>query len=45
MRREYHRWWSPSLHRDMELLEFGHGGARVIAFPTSRGRFYEWADR
>jgi esterase/lipase superfamily enzyme len=29
----------------MELLEFGHGGARVIAFPTSRGRFYEWENR
>jgi esterase/lipase superfamily enzyme len=42
MRREYHRWWSSSLHRDMELLEFGHAGARVVAFPTSRGRFYEW---
>jgi esterase/lipase superfamily enzyme len=45
MHREYHRWWSPSLHRDMELLEFGHAGARVIAFPTSRGRFHEWEDR
>jgi esterase/lipase superfamily enzyme len=45
MHRAYHRWWSPSLHRDMELLEFGHGGARVIAFPTSRGRFYEWESR
>lgn len=44
MHRMYHRWWSPALHRDMELLEFGHGGARVIAFPTSRGRFYEWED-
>ena len=42
MRREYHRWWSPSLHRDMELLEFGHGGMRVVAFPTSFARFYEW---
>ncbi len=29
----------------MELLEFGHGGARVIAFPTSRGTFHEWEDR
>lgn len=29
----------------MELLEFGHGGARVIAYPTSQGRFYEWEDR
>jgi esterase/lipase superfamily enzyme len=29
----------------MELLEFGRGGARVIAFPTSRGRFHEWEDQ
>lgn len=45
MHRAYHRWWSPSLHRDMELLEFGHGGARMIAFPTSMGSFHEWEDR
>ena len=24
---------------------FGHGGARVLVFPTSMGRFYEWEDR
>ena len=29
----------------MELLLFGHGGARVLAFPTSQGRYYEWEDR
>lgn len=45
MNREYHRWHSPSLGRDMELLIFGHGGARVLVFPTSRGRFFEWEDR
>jgi esterase/lipase superfamily enzyme len=45
MNREYHRWYSPSLHRDMELLVFGHAGARVLVFPTSQGRFYEWEDR
>lgn len=45
MHRQYHRWWSPTLHRDMELLEFGHGGATVIIFPTSGGRFHEWEDR
>ncbi len=45
MNREYHRWWSPSLGRDMELLVFGHAGARVLIFPTSKGRFYEWEDR
>ena len=45
MNREYHRWYSPSLNRDMELLVFGHAGARVLIFPTSQGRFYEWEDR
>jgi len=45
MNREYHRWFSPSLGRDMELLVFGHGGARVIVFPTSHGSFLEWEDR
>ena len=45
MNREYHAWWSPALGRRMELLVFGHGGARVLVFPTSRGRFYEWEDR
>jgi esterase/lipase superfamily enzyme len=29
----------------MDLLEFGYGGARLIVFPTSQGRFYEWEDR
>jgi esterase/lipase superfamily enzyme len=29
----------------MELLILGHGGARVLVFPTSKGRFYEWEDR
>lgn len=45
MRRDYHRWFSPSLHRNMELLVFGHAGARVLVFPTSLGSFFEWEDR
>ncbi len=45
MNREYHKWHSPSLGRDMELLIFGHAGARVLIFPTSKGRYYEWEDR
>ena len=44
MNREYHRWYSPSLQRDMELLVFGHAGARVLIFPTSQGRFFQWED-
>ena len=44
MNREYHRWYSRSLDRDMELLVFGHTGARVLVFPTSMGRFFQWED-
>jgi esterase/lipase superfamily enzyme len=29
----------------MDLHEFGHGGARIIAFPTSMGSFFEWEDQ
>ena len=45
MNREYHHWFSPSLNSEMDLLVFGHAGVRVIAFPTSQARFYEWEDR
>lgn len=45
MNREHHRWHSPSLGRDMDLLVFGHAGARLLVFPTSMGRFYEWEDQ
>ncbi|OWK40494.1 esterase family protein [Fimbriiglobus ruber] len=42
MHREYHRWYSPWLHRDMELLVLGHAGARVLVFPTRAGRFFDY---
>ena len=45
MHREYRRWHSPSLNREMELLVVGHAGAPVLVFPTSMGKFYEWEDR
>ncbi len=45
MHRSYHRWYSGTLGRDMELLLFGHAGAPVLVFPTSQGRFYEYEDR
>lgn len=45
MNREYHKWHSSNLNREMELLIFGHAGARVIVFPTSCGRFYDWENR
>ena len=49
MRREYHRWFSPSLGREMEMLVFssegGSQGVPGIVFPTSQARFYEFEDR
>lgn len=42
MKREYHRWFSQRLWRDMEILVFGHAGAKVLAFPTRDGRFFEY---
>lgn len=29
----------------MELLIVGHAGARLLCFPTSMGRYFEWEDR
>jgi esterase/lipase superfamily enzyme len=42
MHREYFRWHSAALGRDMELLVLGHTGARVLVFPTRCGRFYDY---
>ncbi|MGC1478875.1 MAG: alpha/beta hydrolase-fold protein [Chthoniobacterales bacterium] len=44
MNREYHKWWSPRLGRDMELLVFGKSGPKMLVFPTRGGRFYEYED-
>jgi esterase/lipase superfamily enzyme len=42
MRRQYHKWFSQNLGRDMEILVFGHAGAKVLVFPTREGRFYDY---
>lgn len=42
MNREYHKWFSPVLQRDMELLVFGHSGRAVLFFPTRTARFYDY---
>ena len=42
MKREYVKWFSPCLQREMELLVFGHAGSPVLFFPTRMGRFYDY---
>lgn len=45
MQEDYHKWYSPILGRDMEMLVFGHSGRPVILFPSSMGKYYEAKDR
>lgn len=44
MNREYHKWFSPYLQRNMELLVFGSAGDPVLFFPTRTARFYDYED-
>ncbi|MBV9181059.1 MAG: esterase family protein [Acidobacteria bacterium] len=45
MRRDYHKWYSHRLGRDMELLAYGHAGWPLLVFPSSQGRYFEYEDR
>jgi esterase/lipase superfamily enzyme len=45
LKREYHKWHSPALDREMELLVFGEGGTRLLVFPSRKERFFEFEDR
>ncbi|CAN5903393.1 alpha/beta hydrolase-fold protein [soil metagenome] len=44
MKEEYHKWHSPNLNREVEMLVFGHGGYPVLLFPTSMGRYFQNKD-
>ncbi len=41
---EYHKWYSPVIGREFEMLVFGHAGYPVILFPTSKGSYYQNKD-
>jgi esterase/lipase superfamily enzyme len=41
MEREYQKWFSPALGRDMELLVFGSEGVPIVFFPTRSAHFYD----
>jgi esterase/lipase superfamily enzyme len=41
---KYHRWYSPNLNHDVEMLVFGDRGYPVILFPTSQGRYFQNKD-
>ena len=41
----HHKWHSPSLNREVEMLVFGHAGQPVVLFPTSQGVYYQNKDQ
>ena len=45
IREEYHKWHSPIIGREFEMLVFGHAGVPVILFPTSKGSYYQYKDQ
>lgn len=44
MHEHLHRWHSPNLNMNIDVLAFGTRGYPVILFPTSLGRYYENKD-
>ena len=45
MHREYHRWFSNRLGRDMGVVVYGHWGLPLLVFPTSGGNEWEIGDQ
>jgi esterase/lipase superfamily enzyme len=45
MQREYHRWFSPRLNREMGIVVFGHFGPPMLTFPTSGGDEWEYENQ
>jgi hypothetical protein len=39
MSREIHRWYSPNLNKDMEIVVYGHYGYELLMFPTAAADF------
>ena len=42
MQREYIKWNSPALNKEIEMLVFGQSGTPVLLFPTRTARFYDY---
>lgn len=42
MEKQYFKWYSQSLNRDMEYNIYGNGEHSILAFPSQDGRFYDW---
>jgi len=45
MKREYHKWFSQNIGKEMEVLIHGHAGKPYMVFPCSNGRFFDFENR
>lgn len=41
---EHHKWYSPNLGQEMELLRYGNRGYPILVFPSSQGRYFDYAN-
>jgi esterase/lipase superfamily enzyme len=44
LKEEYHKWNALYLHREFEMLVFGHAGLPIVLFPSDRERYYIYKD-
>lgn len=42
MHREIHQWYSPHLHKNMEIAVYGHYGPALLMFPTAAADYLEY---
>jgi len=42
VQREIHKWWSPNLNKDMEIVVYGHYGYALLMFPTAAADYLEY---
>lgn len=42
MHREIQTWWSSALHKDMEIVSYGHYGRVLLMFPTAASDYLEY---
>lgn len=45
MKVDYHRWFSETLNRNMELKIYGESGRSILVFPSSGGRFFDFENQ
>jgi esterase/lipase superfamily enzyme len=42
MHREIHKWYSPNLNKEMEIVVYGHFGYALLMFPTAAADYLEY---